>query len=139
MSDNVTFVNYKESISIKVWRYLTLKGYVPASSIRIKTNDPQYAKAFGILYKNPEAKKRNIFFGLIKREPRMGFLGVLSFDTVKCNLNTQIWDFEIYGTKCVAMAKALAKDIASEFNIKITIILVSEEPLEEIFEGEFEA
>ncbi|OGM10872.1 hypothetical protein A2W13_00240 [Candidatus Woesebacteria bacterium RBG_16_36_11] len=138
MSGKVEFVDFRESVSIKVGRYLISKGFIPASPWGEKLIIEERLSTLGVLYNDPDAKERRYFFGLIKKEPRLGLLGAITFDIIaRTNEKDEpFWKFEIYGSKCVDMAKNLAEDLSSVFNVNIRLYLMSEEPREEMFSNE---
>jgi hypothetical protein len=128
MCDKVEFVDYQESLSIKVGRFLLSKGYDPASCTGVATNSLVETSSLGILRKDPEAKPRKYLFGLITQNPRREFLGTIWFYNSARGASEVKWVFEVYGRKHVGLVKQLADEIASTFNVKIDLRLVREQP-----------
>ena len=124
MSDKVEFV---EAISIRVGRHLLSKGFDIADSNGMPARLVQ-TDSVGILRNDPDAKPRSYLFGLIKQEPRRGFLGIVWFSNSACGASEQNWVFEAYGRKHIDLVRQLAEEMASIFNTKITLRLVREEP-----------
>ena len=128
MNDKVEFVDYQESLSIKVGRFLLSKGFDLASSTGFAEHTLSQSDSLGILRKDPDAKPRKYLFGLIKREPRRAFLGTVWFSNSACGASEQNWVFEAYGRKHVELVRQLAEEMASTFNTKIALRLVREQP-----------
>lgn len=121
-------VEYQELLSIKVGRFLLLKGFDLASRIGVALNVLVETCSLGILYKDPEAKPRTYLFGLIKIEPRRMFLGTVWFNDNNRGATEQNWVFDAYGREYVELVRQLAEEMASTFNVKVTIRLVREQP-----------
>ena len=136
MSDKVKFVDYQESISTQVGKFLLLKGLGLASNGGVAMNSLYETSSLGILRKDLEAKPRKHLFGLVTREPRREFLGVVWFSN-NADANEQNWVFEMYGRKYVEFVKYLAEEMASAFGVKITIHLVREQPDFETYESDY--
>lgn len=128
MSDKVKFVDYQESLSVKVGGFLLSKGFDIASCGGIASNSLVETRSIGILRKNHEAKPHRYLFGLVTREPRREFLGVIWFNNGMRGASKQNWVFEAYGRKYVELVRQLAEEMASTFNVKIAINLVQEQP-----------
>jgi hypothetical protein len=137
MSDKVESVDYQESIAIKVGRFLLSKGLDIADNTGMARSLVQ-ASELGILRKDPEAKPRKYLFGLIKREPRRGFLGTIWFSNSARGASEQNWVFEAYGRKHVELVRQLAEEMASTFNVKIALRLVREQPDVETFLSDYD-
>ena len=128
MNDKVKSVDYQESPSIKVGRFLLSNGFNLASCTGVASNSLVETCSFGVLRKDPEAKPRKYLFGLITREPRREFLGTVWFSNSARGASEANWFFEAYGRKHVELVRQLAEEIASTFNVKITLRLVREQP-----------
>ncbi|HET8575084.1 MAG TPA: hypothetical protein VFM02_02835 [Candidatus Paceibacterota bacterium] len=128
MNDKVTLVDYQESLSIMVGGFLVSKGFDLSNSTGMAARSLVQSDSLGILYKNSETKPKTYLFGLIKREPRRIFLGTIWFNNSPRNATEQNWVFETYGRKYVELTGQLAEEIASTFNVKITLRLVREQP-----------
>jgi len=129
MNDKVEFVDYQESISIKVGRFLLSKGFDLADSTGMAICSLVQSSELGILRHDPEAKPRKYLFGLIKREPRRMFLGTVWFsNSARVCASEKNWVFEAYGRKHIDMVRQLAEEMASTFNAKISLRLVREQP-----------
>lgn len=85
------------------------------------------ADSLGVMYKDPEVKPRKLLFGLFTQEPFLEFLGTIWFSNSLRQANEEQWVFEVHGRKYVEPAMQLAEDIASTFNVKISLQLVSEQ------------
>ncbi len=133
MSEKGELVDYQESPSIKVGRFLLSKGFDLASCTGVASNSLVETYALGILRKNPDAKPRSYRFGLIKREPRWGFLGTVWFSNSARGASEQNWVFEAYGRKHVELVRQLAEEMALIFNAKIALRLVSDQPYVETY------
>jgi hypothetical protein len=138
MSDKVEFVDYQESLSIKVGRFLLSKGFDLASSTGLAEHTLSQSNSLGILRKDPEAKPRKYLFGLIKREPRRGFLGIVWFSNSARGASEANWVFEAYGRKHVELVRQLAEEMASTFNAKIALRLVHEQPDVETYLSDYD-
>ena len=136
MSDKVEFVDYQESIAIKVGGFLISKGLDIADNTGMACSLVQ-ASELGILRKDPEAKSRKYLFGLIKLEPRRGFLGTVFRNSAR-GASEQNWVFEAYGRKHVELVRQLAEEMASAFNVKIALRLVREQPDVETFLSDYD-
>ena len=136
MSDKVEFVDYQESIAIKVGGFLISKGLDIADNTGMACSLVQ-ASELGILRKDPEAKSRKYLFGLIKLEPRRGFLGTVWFSNSTRGASKQNWVFEAYGRKHVELVRQLAEEMALVFNVKIVLHLVREQPDVETFLSDY--
>ena len=138
MSDRVEFVDYQESLSIKVGRFLLSKGFDLASCTGLASNLLVETCSLGILRKDPDAEPRSYLFGLIKREPRRGFLGTIWFSNGVRDASEQNWVFEVYGRKHVELVRQLAEEMASTFNTKIALRLVRDQPDVETYLSDFD-
>jgi len=138
MNDKVEFVDYQESLSIKVGRFLLSKGFDLASSTGLAEYTLSQSDSLGILRKDPDAKPRKYLFGLIKREPRRGFLGTVWFSNSARGANEQGWVFEAYGRKHIELVRQLAEEMASTFNTKIALRLVREQPDVETYLSDYD-
>ncbi|HSV95186.1 MAG TPA: hypothetical protein VLH94_04435 [Spirochaetia bacterium] len=127
MSDKVIFVDYQEPFSIKVGRSLLSKEYELADCCGKAINRLTGSDSLGILLNNRSAKPKTCLFGLIKKMPRRTFLGVIWFDNQPRHANENRWIFEIYGREYVDLAKQIAKELSSLFNVAITVHLISEQ------------
>lgn len=124
----VELVEYREALSIKVGKFVLSKGFDLADSMGKADNSLVQSDSLGILYKDPEAKPIKSLFGLIKRERRRMFLGVVWFNNSVRNANKQNWLFQAYGRKYIKLVRQLADEMAFTFNVKITLHLVREQP-----------
>ena len=138
MSDKVEFVDYQESLSIKVGKFLLSKGFDLASCTGLASNSLVETCSLGILRKDPEAKPRKYLFGLITREPRRGFLGTVWFSNSARGASEQNWVFEAYGRKHVELVRQLAEEMASTFNAKIALRLVRDQPDVETYMSDYD-
>lgn len=132
MSNKTEFVDYEESLSVKVGRFLLSKGFDLASSIGYGSPSEVEDRSLGILHKDAEVKPHKYLFGLITQEPRRGFLGVVWFNNSAHGAGGRNWVFEVYGRKHLELAGQLAEEMASTFNTKITVRLTSEQPKVEL-------
>jgi len=128
MNDNVQFVDYQESISIKVGRFLISKGFGPALGSGLALNSLVAADSLCILYEDADAKPRKYLFGLIKRKQRRMYLGTIWFSNDARSASKQNWVFDMYGRKYVELVRQLTEEMARTFNVKITLRLIAEEP-----------
>ncbi|PIR86507.1 hypothetical protein COU13_00515 [Candidatus Kaiserbacteria bacterium CG10_big_fil_rev_8_21_14_0_10_43_70] len=138
MSDKVEFVDYQESLSIKVGRFLLSKGYDLASCTGLASNSLVETDSLGILRKDPEARPREYLFGLITRDPRRMFLGTVWLSNGSLGATEQNWVFEAYGRKHVELARQLAEEMASTFNVKIALRLVRDQPDVETYLSDYD-
>ncbi len=120
-------VDCHEVISIKVGRFILSKGFDLASCTGLASSLVETC-SLGILRKNPNAKPRKHLFGLITREPRREFLGTVWFRNKSRGASKRKWVFEVYGRKYAKSLRKLAKEMASAFNVKITLRVVCEQP-----------
>jgi len=137
MNDRVEFVDYRESLSIQVGRFLLSKGFDLASSNGLAEHTLVQSGSLGILLRDPEAKPRKYLFGLITREPRRMFLGTVWFSNSPRGASEQNWVFEVYGRKHVELVRQLAEEMALVFNVKIVLHLVREQPDVETFLSDY--
>lgn len=135
MSDKV---DYQESLSIKVGRFLLSKGFDLASCTGFASGSLVESCSLGILCKDPEAKPRKYLLGLITQEPRREFLGTVWFVNDARSASEQDWVFEVYGRKHVELAMQLAEEMASIFDTKITLRLVREQSAVETYASDYE-
>lgn len=133
MSDKMKFVDYQESLSIKVGRFLLSKGFDLARCTGLAEDKLVQSNSLGILRKDPEVRSWKYLFGLITRKPRRMFLGVVWFSNSLRGANEQNWVFEAYGRKHVELLRQLAEEMASTFDVKIALRLVSEQPIFETY------
>ena len=131
-------VEYQESLSIKVGRFLISKGFDLADSTGMAARSLAQSDSLGILRKDPEAKPRTYLFGLIKREPRRMFLGTVWFSNSPRGATEQNWVFEAYGRKHIELVRQLAEDMASTFKVKIALRLVREQPDVETYFSDYD-
>lgn len=128
MNEKVEFVDYQEALSIKVGKWLSEKGFAPASCTGIALYSLSETNSLGILWKDPDAKPREYLFGLIKREPKRRFLGTIWFDNSTRGANKKYWVLEAYGQEHIELVRQLAEKMTSIFNVKISLRLVREQP-----------
>ncbi len=128
MNNKVESVDYQESLSIKVGKFLLLKGFDLASCTGLALDSLVETCSLGILREDPEARPRTYFFGLIRRDPRRVFLGTVWFSNSMRGATEQNWVFDAYGRKHVNLVRQLAEEMASAFNVKIALRLVHEQP-----------
>lgn len=138
MSEKVDFVDFKESLSIKVGRELISKGLDIASSTGIAENILSASSCVGILRKNPDRKPRKYFFGLFTQLTRRDFLGVIWLNNDTRGANEKEWVLEMYGRKNVEYVKQLADQLAKTFQVKISLKLVREQPDVETFLSDYD-
>lgn len=142
MSSKVTFVSYEEHLealrlkeslsesrSTKICKFFLAQGFVPASlfgeAVQDITEFEPHAR--GVLYRDPAIEPKKAFFGLITRNPERVFLGRIWFGRHnEKNVTDNHWVFEAYGLQYVELVKKLIEAIAEEFDVEITIVLVSE-------------
>lgn len=137
MNDKVKFVDCQESISIKVGGFLLSKGFDLASITGHALDSLVATDSLGVLRKDPEARPRTYLFGLIKRDPRRMFLGVIWFSNSLRGATERNWVFETYGRKHVELTRQLAEEMASTFNVKIALRLVREQPSVEAYLSDY--
>ena len=137
MSDKVEFVDYKDLPSSTVGKFLLSKGFDLASCLG-DASDSFDPNSLGILRKDPDAKPISYLFGLKKREPRRVFLGTVWFSSSARGADERNWVFDVYCRKHVELVEQLAEEMASLFNVKISIHLVSDEPRVETYWSDFE-
>lgn len=139
MTEN-PMTDYEEANAIKVGKWLQSKGYSPAQHYGEALTSLRIEDHVGILAGNPEPPKTR-FFGLIKTQKRRDFLGVVCFkgsvDGPHC-ADENHWIFEFYGRKNKDCVEKLAKEMFEEFKVKISIILVREEPKIEYLLGDYD-
>lgn len=133
LQSGIEFSDYREEISIRVWNFLLKKGYYIADCIGIEICSPAKTCGIGILYKDPNVKPRECFFGLIKTKPRKRFLGVIWLENYMRRADAYNWIFEIYGREYADKMKALAEEMAEAFKVRISVRLVEEQPRDEMF------
>ncbi len=133
MSDKAGSVDFQEALSIKVGRFLLSKGLDLASSTGIELDSLDESDSLGILHKNPDSKPIKYLFGLFRREPRREFLGTIWFSNSARGATEEDWVLDMYGREHVDIVMKLAEEMASLFNVKIAIHLVSEQPDFETF------
>lgn len=136
MKKRMAFVDYQESLSIKVGKWLLQKEFYPADHSGMATQSLVQTDELGILWRDPEAKPRKYLFGLIKQEPRRGFIGTVWFSNSARGANEQNWLFEMYGRKHIELVRQLTEEMSSSFNVKISLRLVREQPDVETYPGE---
>lgn len=124
----------KDDISLKIAAKIIENSFVPSSILGLKEVIYAQSKGLGILYNDPLRKETRLF-GLIKNIPphRRVFLGVIWFDNEPRRATPKQWVFEVYGSKYLNLATKLAEKLADTFAVKITVILVSNNPEYERF------
>lgn len=131
MSNKKKSVEYREALSIRVGKYIQSKGFGVAGRDGIAMEALKESDILNILYKDPDAPRPVIFlifqWGGTTRRLRIGSLQLKE---------RARWVFNLRGIKTVEVAKKLAAEIASEFNVNITIHLVDEEPWLERFRSD---
>jgi len=129
-------VQLKEHLSIKVGRFiLSQEGMDIASGdgVATKIDSQSRAYSFGVLCGDSEVKPRRLF-GLFARKPRRLFLGVIWFgESSYDGVSESHWIFDVFGRDGVELARQLAEEMASKFDVDITVNLVREEPHLEAF------
>lgn len=130
MNERIEFVDYQEALSIKVGKWLLQKGFGLASptGLALCPSSLGATDSFGILWRNPDTKPRKHLFGLIKRDPRREFIGTIWFSNIVRGASKQEWVFEAYGRKHIKLVKQLAEEMVLDFNVKIFLNLVREQP-----------
>lgn len=139
MSIETKLVDYEEPLSFTVGRFLLRRGFNLASKFPVAQGALFEDDSIGVLYKDPKARPRTYLFGLVKRAPSRMFLGTIYFrekrygssiSSIKGRDATkQNWVFEIHGSEYVELLMQLTEEMASNFNIKITLRLVSDWPI----------
>jgi len=76
--------------------------------------------------------------GLITRQPRRIFLGTIWLSNKACDADEQNWVFEAHGRKHIELVRNLANELASTFDVKITLQLVSEQPVTEYYVSDYD-
>lgn len=132
MNAKIESVDY-ESLSLKVREFLLSKELGLAVETPIVWNSKAKTRSLDIVRKDPDAKPRKYLFGLITLKPRQEFLGTIWFSN-KAGTNKYYWVFEVYNHEHVDLAKQLAGEMASNFNTKITLLLVRGQPSLESYE-----
>lgn len=142
MKDKMELVDYKESLSIKVGKFLLSKGFNLASCTGMAEHILADTDSLGILYKDSETRPRKSLFDFILRSGpesrRRMFIGTVWFISSVRGANEQNWVFEAYGRKYVDSVRQLAEEMASTFNVKITVHLVREQPDFETYLSDYE-
>ena len=131
-------VEFQEPFSIAVGKFILSKGFVPATSWGNALSRLVANNCLGMLYRDPEAPRRNCLLRLILGNPRRAFLGKLWFHNWSRKVVDGKWLFEINGRKYLEMATGLAKEMAARFNVEIAVRLVSEEPETESFISDYD-
>jgi len=141
MNSSVSFVDYKEPLSIQVgnWILQNEKELVLASSggcaytFLQEEND-----SISFILEDPRIVPKRYFFGLISQKPRRDFIGTIWFENEPRGAHEGRWVFEVYGRKHVELAKRLALELSSTFSSKITVHLVSEQTREETYLSDYD-
>ena len=135
MSWKVIFRDPGEPISIKIWKYLLSNRKLPAWGIALATsfgcavNSPVESHVVGLLGKDIVDPSTNN----TKKRPRREFIGTIWCD--KDGANELNWIFYVYGRKHIELAKQLAEEIASTFDVNI-IIRLTGDSMSETFSDE---
>lgn len=131
-------VDYQKAVSIRVGNFLLSKGFDLASSTGVYQNKLGQSQSLGILRKDPERKtKTRLFSFLKKRDPRRIFHGIIWFKNNNLGASEDNWIFEFYGRRHVALMQQLADEMASTFEVKVTLRLVKESPETEAYDTDF--
>ena len=138
MNTSVEFVDYQEALSILVGKAILAKGFDLASCSGMALNQLNSDSSLGILHKDPEAKPLKYLFGLIIRQPRRAFLGTIWFSNEARGATEQNWILEAYGRKYIELVRNLADELASTFQVKITLRLVREQPDTETYMSDYD-
>ena len=127
MNDASQAVDYQEALSIRVGRWLLERGYNLASIFGIPENSLGKSEVLGILWKDPSIKPRLQIFGLVVLKPKRRFFATIFLSSSARGANKQHWAIEMYGRKHIELVKQLTDEMASAFNVKISLRLVEED------------
>lgn len=127
-------VESQEAIAIQVGRFLVAEGFVPARSSRVALHTLEFRECLGVL-SDHAVRQDSWFFGLIKKHPRRAYLGLLWFWGA-VGVKTSNWVFEVHGEENMELAENLARKLASEFGVEVTVYLASEQVNYERFSWE---
>lgn len=150
-------VDFKETLSIKVGKFLISKGFSLASSTGVASHGCDVrgifidTEAVGILYEDP-AKVYKLFgfipvsrwillsmmaIGYIPSSSRRIFIGTIWFSNIFRGADKKNWFFETYGREYAGLTKRLAEEMTETFNVRINICLVHEQPDYEAYLDDF--
>lgn len=138
MVDSDSSVRFEEAISVEVGNHIVSKGYGLAGITGHATSSIEETEAWGILWKDPNAKPVKKFFGLIQQTPRRVFIGVIWLKRDVSRDDKREWYFEFYGRKNTDLVKNLANELFDKFGVKITLRLVNEHPKYETYHEDYD-
>lgn len=126
MSEKTERVDYRESLSILVGRFLLLKGFGLADEYRWTLESLVDRSSLGILYNDPNTKPTYLL-GIFKKKPLQKFVATIWFEKERLNAIETNWVIEAYGREYSQMLKQLAEELATIFSVNIRIELKKEE------------
>lgn len=138
MGRNLTIVDFKEEVYIKVGRHLLKKGFDLATNGRKALSEEEALgtktldAGVGILYRDPNNKPKRLF-GFITWRPRSIYLGTLWINNSARGGSSHLWILETQGRQYLELVKQLAEEIASTFNVEIRVDFQCEKPTTEVF------
>lgn len=126
---NVT-VNFSESLSTKIGRFIIEKGYQLADVCGLAINKmPFRTDVWGILYARPDVQPKKYCWGLFTSNPRKVLLGRLWLNNQGRNaILDGRWYFEVKGRQYADICTNLAKELKDKFKVNIHVELIDEEP-----------
>jgi hypothetical protein len=128
MSDKFTFIDYVDPIPDAIVKILLSKGFDIATIERLARKNPLRNKFFhgiGILRK--DAVKKPFWFPRFLM-PRRRFIGIVWFNNALRDVNKDHWDIDVFGRRYAELMRGLAEEMASAFNVHITVRLQQELP-----------
>ena len=132
MSNEVKFAVKEKPLLEKVSEFLLPKGFIFADpyGAPLESRHSFYnTDALGLLFKDPEIKPQEHFFGLIKKQ-RFQWLGTVWLDTTLRDTSAYNENliFDVYGSNNVEFAKELAKEMTLAFGVIVDVHLMTKEP-----------
>ena len=137
MTKKKSAVSYQEALSLRVGEFLRHEGFAPATTNGTEVKDLYDCDELGVLDTDQALEPTEHLFGLIKRPQRRKFMGVIWFRNGARDADRKKWVIEVFGREHVETMKQMAEDLASVFNVKISMRLVVDEAKEESFDSDY--
>lgn len=126
-------VNCEVALSIRVANFIAkYEGFSLATTSGEMIESYTDCNELGILWDDPNETPKRRFFGLLPgNKKQRKFIGVLWIENANRGVTRDKWFFEVYGKNEYEYIKKITNDLASYFNVKITLYLSKESALHE--------
>jgi len=122
-------IKHNGSPSIKVGRFLRLKGFYLASPNGLALGSLIDKRVLDVLCNDPKAKpKERRWFGIVAQKSRRVFLGLVFFKDKSRSADINNWIFEVYEKEHIESAKQLTEEMSLFFKVKINLRFADKKP-----------